>query len=440
MPRCFQNRRAGTFLIAMLLLLMVQACSSSVEHVSVTTDSIEFLNGAKLEGTVRQFRESQKEVDFETTVGERTFTRIYPFSKIHAVTMNGKRQELTTKSAAAESASTATTNDLTPDQVHAIIADAGSTPPDWFDATPLEYPDTLDLSWPLKPPTKDWQSQKNMGQYIWSVINENPRRWHSGIKLVHHCVTLHKDDSPLLERDMQTLGSMYFTLLQDYPRAAFWYQKANLSVSKTNGVRLAECYWRIGNPDMALDMMRGNRLPMGAIKLLGDMGEIDWALRLTKAFGKYNTNYQAFILAGDALRQAEMPDEAINYYQQVIDSRKFRNKDYEKRFKARARESVEAIRLFDQADVTKVEDGHYNDSSTGYAGQVNIEVLVEKGSMKSVSVTSHSEKQFYSALTDTTAQLLSTQSVQGIDATSGATITSQAIVNATAKALAKGSR
>ncbi|MDG1895835.1 MAG: FMN-binding protein [Fuerstiella sp.] len=429
--------------MSMPLMVMVSACSTSVEPPSAgTVDSVEFLNGAKLEGTVKALRESRKELDFETTVGERTFTRTYQFNKVHALTKNGRRRELTAKNGdvIVESGSSATTNNLTPNKVRDIIAEAGGTPPEWFDSTPIEYPDTLDLSWPLKPPTKGWHSHKNMGQYIWSVINENPARWHSGIRLVHHCVTLHKDDSTLVERDMRTLGSMYFTLLQDYPRAAFWYQKASLSVSKTNGVRLAECYWRIGNRDMALDMMRGNPLQKGAIKLLGDMGEIDWALRLTRAFRESNSNYQAFILAGDALRQAEMPNKAIDYYQQVIDSDKFRNEDYDQRFKARARESIEAIRLFDKADVTRVADGHYRDSSTGYAGQVNIEVVVDEGQVKSVEVTKHSEKQFYSALTDTTAQLLARQSVQGIDATSGATITSQAIVNATARALAKGAK
>ncbi|MEO2024294.1 MAG: FMN-binding protein [Fuerstiella sp.] len=428
--------------MAIPLLALVQACSSPAPPAADAPDSMEFVNGVKLEGTVKQIRESQKELDFETTIGERTFTRTYAFSKVHAVTRNGKRQELTpiAEHARAETDSAPATNEIKPDEVHAIITDAGRNPPDWFDKTPLNYPKTLDLSWPLKPPTKGWHSQKNMGQYIWSVINENPGRWHSGIKLVHHCVALHKDDTTLLERDMQKLGTMYFTLLQDYPRAAFWYEKAKPSVSRLNGIRLAECYWRIGNQQMALDMMRGNPLPQGAIKLLGDMGQIDWALRLTKAFNKSNSNYQAFILAGDALRQAEMPDEAIDYYQQVIDSKKFRNKDYEQRFKARARESIEAIRLFDQANVSQVTDGRYRESSTGYAGQVLVEVTVAEGRMKSVKVIEHKEKQFYSALTDTTAQLLARQSVQGIDATSGATITSQAIVNATASALAQGAK
>jgi hypothetical protein len=41
-----------------------------------------------------------------------------------------------------------------------------------------------------------------------------------------------------------------------------------------------------------------------------------------------------------------------------------------------------------------------------------------------VKVTKHREKQFYAALTDTPAKILKKQSVQGIDATSRATITS----------------
>jgi len=55
-------------------------------------------------------------------------------------------------------------------------------------------------------------------------------------------------------------------------------------------------------------------------------------------------------------------------------------------------------------------------------------------------VIKHVEKQFYAAITDTTNQIVKKQSVNGIDATSRATITSQAIVNATAKALAKGAQ
>ena len=65
-------------------------------------------------------------------------------------------------------------------------------------------------------------------------------------------------------------------------------------------------------------------------------------------------------------------------------------------------------------------------------------MTVKSGRIESVDVTRHKEKQFYAALIDTPRQILKKQSVKGIDATSRATITSQAIVNATAKALAQG--
>ncbi|QEG43612.1 FMN-binding protein [Roseimaritima ulvae] len=422
-----------TLLIGFLLAVLGSGSRTAAE------DLVEFINGTTATGTIKSIRKADKEFDFELTVGSRTFQRVYPFSKVHAVTYQGKRYELTPKPAA-EAGKPGSPAKRTKAEVLAIIAAAGETPPDWFESTPLDYPPTLDLSWPLKPPTKGWQSHKNMGQYIWSVINENPGRWRSGIKLIHHCVTLHQDDPVLLARDMNALGSAYFRLLQDYPRAAFWLQQAKPSVSTQAGVHLAECYWRLGNPEMAKAMLRGRSVNLAAIKLLGDMGEIAWALRLAKAYEGSNAEPQANILAADALRSAGRLTEAIHYYQRVVDSKRYRNEEYERRFVARAKESIETIQLVDMADVSKVADGTYRDSSTGYNGKLTVEVVVNAGRMDAVKITNHKEKQFYSALTDTPQQLINNQSVQAIDATSGATITSQAIVNATAKALAKGNQ
>jgi uncharacterized protein with FMN-binding domain len=121
-----------------------------------------------------------------------------------------------------------------------------------------------------------------------------------------------------------------------------------------------------------------------------------------------------------------------------LDNGKARNENYQKIYAGRARDSIDAINLFDKADVRKVADGTYKASSTGYTGALEVEVRVSGGKIEGLRVTKHSEKQFYAALTDTPNQILSKQSVKGIDATSRATITSQAIVNATAKALANG--
>ncbi|HPY50061.1 MAG TPA: FMN-binding protein [Sedimentisphaerales bacterium] len=65
-------------------------------------------------------------------------------------------------------------------------------------------------------------------------------------------------------------------------------------------------------------------------------------------------------------------------------------------------------------------------------------MTVKDGRIQSVRVTSHEEKQFYSALTDTPNQIIAKQGVKGVDAVTGATMTSEAILNATAKALAEG--
>ena len=92
------------------------------------------------------------------------------------------------------------------------------------------------------------------------------------------------------------------------------------------------------------------------------------------------------------------------------------------------------------ADVRQVADGDYTAVSTGYAGPLHIEVSVKEGRIESVRVTQHQEKQFYSAMTDTPRQIVEKQGVAGVDGFSGATITSEAIVNATAKALANAPR
>ena len=77
----------------------------------------------------------------------------------------------------------------------------------------------------------------------------------------------------------------------------------------------------------------------------------------------------------------------------------------------------------------------YRAGSLGYEAQVAVEVVVRDRRLASVRVTEHREKQFYSALSDTPTRLIAKQGVNGVDATSGATITSEAIINATAKAL-----
>ncbi|MCA9176946.1 MAG: FMN-binding protein [Planctomycetales bacterium] len=437
-----QARRQRMGAVAGILLMALVALPAGA-------DEIELLTGARVQGTVKEIRAPKREFDFELKIGARTVVRTYPFDKVHAVTMNGKRFEVTPKApakggssdnsdpAGAQAAGEVRRSEA---EVRQLISEAGS-PPNWFDDVDLDYPKTLDLSWPIKPPVEGWRNQVNVGQYIWDIIHPNTSRWRPGIKLVHHCMTLHANEPELLQRDIRTVGRMYFELLQDYPRAAFWLEKGKVAADTPAGVTLAECYWRLGSRTMALKMLKRPALHQTAIKLLGDMGETDQALAMAKSLAR-NPQFagEANMLAADALRRAGRNDEAIRYYGLVVQNGNFRNKEYENRFKSRARESIEALQLSDRAQVSKVADGSYQGSGAGYSGAVNVSITVKDHKLTEVKVTGHQEKQFYSAIDDTTGQILRKQSVQGIDATSRATITSQAIVNATAKALSSGAK
>jgi uncharacterized protein with FMN-binding domain len=96
------------------------------------------------------------------------------------------------------------------------------------------------------------------------------------------------------------------------------------------------------------------------------------------------------------------------------------------------------VKLFDGLDLAKIADGTYKAESQGYEAPVVVEVTVKAGKIDAVKVVQHREKQFYSSISDTPARIIAKQGVKGVDATSGATITSEAIINASAKALSQG--
>jgi uncharacterized protein with FMN-binding domain len=87
-------------------------------------------------------------------------------------------------------------------------------------------------------------------------------------------------------------------------------------------------------------------------------------------------------------------------------------------------------------DLSLIGDGTFRGRSLGYSGMIDVDVSVRDHRITSVSVARHVEKQYYSSLTDIPNQIIRKQSVRGIDATAGATITAEAIVRASAKSLA----
>jgi uncharacterized protein with FMN-binding domain len=365
------------------------------------------------------------------------------------VTYKGKRFVLNamSTSAASGAGAGASAKPRSKAEILELVKQAGSTPPDWYDSTPVEHPKSLDLAWP-EPAPEPWNNQKNMGQYIWDIINPNPGRWRSGVRLIHHLMAMHKDDDTKRQRAMRTLGEKYFIFFQDYARAAFWWQQAGVGFGDPESVYLAECYWRLGSQPMAQSLLvdpdrlkQGNN-PLRAemIKLCGDMGQLNKALKLTEVYLRSGGDvHTAVLMAGDACRTAGRYNDALKFYQRAVDTPDPGNGRADRNIK-RARANVEAIRLFELSDVAKARDGTHTATSPAYEGPLTVEVVVSSGRLDKVEVTKHTEKQFYSAITDVPQQIIAKQGVKGIDATSRATITAEAIINAAAKALAENQK
>lgn len=387
-------------------------------------DTIELANGNKVEGKVLENNAGAKTLTVEFSLGGTITKRTVPYASVKAITVNGTRTVLAEAAAATR----------TPEEVKAHIEKVGPTEPQGFKSARTNYPKTLDLSWPEQP-GQGWNNQKNVGQFIWDIINPNSSRWMEGLKLMHELLDSKPSDSAKA-RATKEIGNMYFRFFQDYARAAWWWQHAGVTVDDGPGIHLAECYWRLGSKTMALDFIGESEfLQLDTIKLLGDMGETDRAVEMAEQFDEHD----AWLLAGDACRLAGRLPEAQAFYEKVINTPAAGQQAQRmKRTQGRAQASLDALKLYELADISKVADGTYKDSSLGYEGQVEVSVKVKNKKIEDVKVTQHKEKQYYSALTDVPAQILSKQGVKGVDATSRATITGEAIINATAKALAQG--
>ena len=125
--------------------------------------TVEYLDGTRLECKV--LSKDETNVTVEVTSGGMTVKRTIPLAKVHKVTINDKIyviNERSTSTNANKASDAPATNKprRTKAEVEALINELGRKPPDWFEATPLNYPKTLDLSWPEGPPPEDGTTRK----------------------------------------------------------------------------------------------------------------------------------------------------------------------------------------------------------------------------------------------------------------------------------------
>jgi uncharacterized protein with FMN-binding domain len=84
-------------------------------------------------------------------------------------------------------------------------------------------------------------------------------------------------------------------------------------------------------------------------------------------------------------------------------------------------------------------DGRWQGTASGYVDDITVEVVVEAGAITDVEIISQRESAPGSSFKDIPARIVAEQRTDGVDAVSGATITSKAILDAAADALQKSS-
>ncbi len=162
------------------------------------------------------------------------------------------------------------------------------------------------------------------------------------------------------------------------------------------------------------------------------------ALTLAEVSARAGRPGGPYMAAGDACRKHGRYREAIVYYNRVLAIPVRGNDGILKRNMDRARATIRNIRIFETLDLKRVKSGTYTGASIAYGGDLTVSVTVQGGRITSVKVTGHKDKQYFSALTDTPRRIVEKQGLRDVDATTSATITSSAIVNAVAEALSQG--
>lgn len=380
-------------------------------------------------------------------------------------------------------------------EVDALIAEAGRAAPDWWNTTELDYPETLDLSWPVRqgfmqdgPGRFDERrgrggrgrgrgrrggffegrgrgfqqaqgSLTHVDDYLIQVVYPNPSRHRLGIKLVNHLMIKHKDDREKLQRSLNTLGNMFYDLLSDYARAAFWWQKCGQMGGVVDSLKMARCYYELGSSSTAKEMLlqvdgTAFRNRNDLIKLWAKIGDVDRALDMVNSSPSDN-NWDRFgprgrgglsqsdknLLAAEICRGAGRHDEAIAYYEKVLalpdwQTRPVNHHETDDKFQAHV--NLAATRLLKTLDLKRVPAGTYAATVEAYGGPMTVNVVFKDEHIESVDIVRHWETYEYLIMAQPTArQIVLKQGFEGVDVITGATVTSDAIINAAVTALAQ---
>lgn len=250
----------------------------------VLADTLVFSNGAVLNGTINRVDERTKTVTIRAKIQGRSYIRRYPFSSLRSLTKDGTKRDFLQAPAPSSSPTTASSDTRSKQQILQTIATTGASAPSWLASTRLNYPKTLDLSWPN--PSGPWNARKHIAHYIYSNVVANQGRWREGIRFLHFMFDRGRNNATVRNNASRDLGRYYFEFFRDYPRAAYWLRRSSLPARSDLHAVLAECYYRMGSQAMALESLAGKPALLGTAKLMGAMGMTDQAVRVADALAR----------------------------------------------------------------------------------------------------------------------------------------------------------
>ncbi len=229
----------------------------------------------------------------------------------------------------------------------------------------------------------------------------------------------------------------------------------------TDSVKLARCYFELGSKTTAAELLSqtdGNsaRNQKDAIKLWARIGQVDKALSMIESMsgtggrgmGGFDrggprgmTQSDKYLLSAEICRSAGRYDDALAYYEKILalpdsETRPWNHHETDDKFHADINRT--GTEFLKKLDLKRIPDGSYTATVEAYGGQMTVQVVLKNGNIESVDVTRHWETYEYFVMAQPTArQMVERQSVAGADVITGATVTSDAIINAVAAALAK---
>lgn len=326
----------------------------------------------------------------------------------------------------ASPAQTSRPAEQTPEQVEAVIRQAGATNPDWWDSVKLDYPKTLDMTWTKSAPN-------GVEDYLAKDIRPVPANWKLGIRVVSEAIRVNKDNPERLRQTYEALGDMFAGMMGDFAHAAYYYRMCGTQKVYD---RLALCYWKLGSRKMAsdlLDSLATDPTPTGGvIRMWGYLQEPQEAADVAEASAKTGDKETIYLAAGDAMRACGQGDRAIVYYQKAM------NPDAtDAKIKPIAQLNIDALKALAKLEMFRLRDGKYAQTVAGYSGNMTVELAFSAGKITSAKVTDSADSGALLAPTEIPARIVKSQNFRGIDAVTGATTSSSAIVDAAILALAK---